>query len=190
MAHPRPQAPVARGVSGATLGHPEALGTTLTGRQRAQTTMTRLAPQPPWPPCAPLALAVDLGTGFHPADARDPPRAESGHQGHGSNPPSGRHDDPAVAHGLGHPSPRTAADRQCVALPASFSPRGLRGAPVKRDSAPAHHEGDHQHRRGRFHGPGNGQASCAVLGSRMQGRSPDGRSQQPRLKPRMLEQTG
>jgi hypothetical protein len=86
-----------------------------------------------------------------------------------AKPPIGRDDDAAFAHGLGHTPHRTAAARQCVAFHTSFESRGIIGAPVNRDRAPAHNERDHQPMLVRFKRPGHGQAHCAVLGALRQG---------------------
>jgi hypothetical protein len=131
--------------------------------------MTLMTPKPPWPQCAPLASAIDLGTGCHPDDARDPQLGEESQPGHVSTTPLGRHEDAALAHGLGHTAHGTADDRQFVALHASFSHGGMRGTPVQRDSATASHEGDHPQRLVCFHGPVHGQSHLAVRGSRRQG---------------------
>src|SRR3977135_795601 len=91
ITHQMPEAPVALGVARSTLGHPEALWTTLTVRQRAKTTMTLMAPKPQLPQFAPLALEIDMGTGFHPDDERDTQLAEEGKKGHVSKTPNRRH---------------------------------------------------------------------------------------------------
>src|SRR5262249_10271798 len=115
-----PHPPVALGVSRSTLGHPETLGTTLTVRQSAKTTMTLIALKPQLPQFAPLAPEIDMGTSFHSDDERDTQLTEKGKRGHVSKPPTGRDDDAAFAHGLSHTSPRTADDRQFVAFHTSF----------------------------------------------------------------------
>jgi hypothetical protein len=76
--------------------------------------MTLIAPKSQLSQFAPLALEIDMGTGFHPDDERDTQLAEQGKQGHVSKSPIGRHEDAAFAHGLGHTSHCTADDRQFV----------------------------------------------------------------------------
>src|SRR5262249_53579334 len=107
-----PNTPVALGVSGSTLGHPEPLGTTLTVWQRPKPPRTLIAPKRQWPQLAHFTPEINMGTGFPPDDECDTQLVEKKKQGPFSKPPIARHEDAGVPPGLAPPPPCPPDDRQ------------------------------------------------------------------------------